>query len=65
MANDEMPLPQEVVVILAILVSAFIIAAGYSIHRMVAPHEFREDGWTHPGEDQHNYMVEVRQRNLV
>lgn len=65
MAQGDLAVPQEVVVVLAILVSAFIVAAGYAIHRTVSPHLFREDSWTHPGEEQHGYMVEVRKRNWV
>lgn len=65
MSSGELAVPQEVVVILAILLSAFVVAAGYAIHRTVAPHLFRDNQWTHPGEDQHNYMVEVRKRNWV
>jgi hypothetical protein len=65
MAAGELAVPQEVVVVLAILVSGFIVAAGYAIHRTVAPHMFRANEWTHPGEEQHGYMVEVRKRNWV
>lgn len=62
---DDMGIPQEVVVLLCVIVSAFLVAAGYSVHRMLAPELFREGNSTQPDERQHAYMVEVRRKNWV
>jgi hypothetical protein len=62
MADGDLALPQEVVVLVCVLAAAMVVCMGYAIHRTFNPERYVHKNWQTPGPEQHSYMVEVRQR---